>query len=141
MVKGKWYEHVPEAVIENEKVKILWDFNIQTDHQIEARRPDLVVVHKLERVTKIVDFAVPFDSRVLTKETEKIEKYQDLAREVKKLWNTKVEVIPIIVGSLGCTSNRFKAWCEKLDLCIDVKDVQKTTLLQSARILRKVLEM
>ena len=36
----------------------MWDFSIQTDHVIEARRPDLVVVDKKERSCKIIDFAV-----------------------------------------------------------------------------------
>ena len=40
----KWYEQEPESVLENEDYKILWDFSIHTDHVIEARRPDLVVV-------------------------------------------------------------------------------------------------
>ena len=38
-VKSKWYEHLPEAVIENDSCKILWDFTIQVDHFITARRP------------------------------------------------------------------------------------------------------
>ena len=59
----KWYEHEPGSVLENEDYKILWDFSIQTDHVIEARRPDLVVVDK-ERSCKIIDFAVPGDSRI-----------------------------------------------------------------------------
>ena len=50
----KWYEHEPESVLENEDYKILWDFSIQTDHVIEARRPDLVVVDKKERSCKII---------------------------------------------------------------------------------------
>ena len=40
------YEHNAEKVTENEKAKILWDFNIQTDHIIQARRPDIVVKDK-----------------------------------------------------------------------------------------------
>ena len=58
------YEHEPETVLENEDYKILWDFSIQTDHVIEAQRPDLIVVHKKERSCKIIDFAVPEDSRI-----------------------------------------------------------------------------
>ena len=38
--------HNPESVLENETPKILWDFDIQTDHLIPARRPDLVTVIK-----------------------------------------------------------------------------------------------
>ena len=42
----KWYMHKPESVLENEMHKILWDFEIQIDHLILARRPDLVIVKK-----------------------------------------------------------------------------------------------
>ena len=45
----KWYEYEPESALENEDYKILWGFSIQTDHVIEAQRPDLVVVDKKER--------------------------------------------------------------------------------------------
>ena len=53
----KWYEYEPESLL------ILWDSSIQTDHVIEARRPDLIVADK-ERSCKIIDFAVPGDSRI-----------------------------------------------------------------------------
>ena len=69
--EDKWYEHEPESVLENEDYKILWDFSIQTDHVIEARRPDLIVVDKKERSCKIIDFAVPRDSRIEEKEKDK----------------------------------------------------------------------
>ena len=81
----KWYEHEPEIVLENEDYKILWDFSIKTDHIIEARRPDLVAVDKKERICKIIDFAVPGDSRIEEKEKDKIEKYQDFGRELQKI--------------------------------------------------------
>ena len=43
---SKWYMHNPESVRENETNKLLWDFEIQTDHQISTRRPDLIIIHK-----------------------------------------------------------------------------------------------
>ena len=60
------------------------DFSIQTDHVIEARRPDLIVGFK-ERSCKIIDFAVTRDSRIEEKEKDKIEKYQNLGRELQKI--------------------------------------------------------
>ena len=93
--RDKWHEHEPESVLENEAYKILWDFSIQTDHVIEARRPDLVVVDKIERSCKIIDFGVPGDSRIEEKEKGKIEKYQGLGRELQKIWNVKVKIIPL----------------------------------------------
>ena len=85
----------------------MWDFSIQTDHVIEARRPNLVVVDKKERSCKIIDFAVPGDSRIEEKEKDKLEKYQDLGREFKKIWNVKVKIILLVVGSLGAIPKQF----------------------------------
>ena len=53
----------------------MWYFSIQTDHVIESRRPDLVVVYKKEKSCKIIDFAVPADNRIEEKEKDKVEKY------------------------------------------------------------------
>ena len=87
--------------MENNVSTILWYFNINTDHVIQARRPDLAIKDKIKNECRIVDFAIPFDSRIETKEYEKLNKYQDLARELKKLWNMNVQVIPIITCALG----------------------------------------
>ena len=81
----------------------MWDFSIQTDHVIEARRPDLVVVDK-ERSCKIIDSAVPGDRRI-EEEKDQIEKHQDLGSELQKIWNVKVKIIPLFVGSLGAIPN------------------------------------
>ena len=45
-------------------MKLLWDFNIQTDNVIEARRPDLVLVDKEKKERQIIDIAIPVDTRV-----------------------------------------------------------------------------
>ena len=119
----------------------MWDFSIQTDHVIEARRPDLVIVDKKERTCKIIDFAVPGDSRIEEKEKEKIEKYQDLGRELKKLWNLRVKIIPLVVGSLGAIPKQFDKRLEDIGVSVGIGQVQKTVLLGTARILRKVLEI
>ncbi len=86
---NKWYMHNPAPLLENNTHKLLWDFDIQTDHLISARRPDLIIVNnkkqkKKERICKIVDFAVTADNRIKLKECEKKDKYLDLARELKK---------------------------------------------------------
>ena len=100
---NKRYMHNPESVLENKTRKILWDFEIQTDHLISARWPDQVIVNKKkcvcvcvcvwererererERVYRILDFAVPAYHRVKLKESEKRDKYLDLAWELKKI--------------------------------------------------------
>ena len=79
--------------------KILWDFVIQTDHLIPARRPNLVIMNKKKKLPN-GGFAILADYRVKIKENEKRNTYLDLAREQKMLWNMKVTVIPVIIGAL-----------------------------------------
>ena len=136
-----WYDHHAEPVLENNDVKILWDFNIRTDRIIEARRPDIVVVDKRNPETVIIDIAVPGDFRVKDREAEKIEKYQDLAMEIGRMWKTKTKVVPVVVGALGA-QHRLKHWLALLG--VDQKRgniIQQTSLLGSANILRKVLSI
>ena len=54
-----------------------------------------------KRTCWTVDFAVLADHRIKLKESEKKDKYLDLAREFKKLWNMKVTIILILIGALG----------------------------------------
>ena len=91
----------------------------------------------------IVDIAVPGDGRVHEKELEKIEeKYQELRKEISRLWQLKkVQVVTVVIGALGSVTKDFDKWMEKLGIPEDVGVVQKTALLGTARILRKVLEM
>ena len=58
----------------NNNNKLLWDFDIHTDHLISARRTDLIIINKKKRTCKIVDFAVPADHRIKLKECEKKKK-------------------------------------------------------------------
>ena len=58
----KWYDHRIEKVLENDKVKILWDFKIQTYKVIEHSRPDITLTEIDKRVCTMIDVTWPFDS-------------------------------------------------------------------------------
>ena len=68
-----------------------WDFEIKTNPPIQVRRPSLDLINK-KRTGNLVDFAVSADHRVTMKKIEKLDKYLDLARKVKKLWKMKIIV-------------------------------------------------
>ena len=127
--------------MQNEDYKILWDFSTQTDQVIEAWRSDLVVVDKKERSCRIIDFAVPGDSRIEENKKDKIEKHQDLERELQKIWNVKVEIIPLVVGSLGAIPKQFGNRLKQISITAGTAQVQKTVSPGTARILRKVLKI
>ena len=40
-------------------------------------------------------------------EKEKIEAYQDLRRELQKIWHLRVKIMPLVVGSLGAIPQQF----------------------------------
>ena len=122
----KWYEHAPEGAAENEEIKVLWNINIQCDHLIEARRPDLIVIDKKEQKWMIIDIAVPADVRVEEKEKEKVERYQDLKREIRRLWKLRnVEIVPVVIGAPGSVSTEFDRWMGKLGITCNVGVMQK----------------
>ena len=101
----------------------------------------MVVVDKKERSCKIIDFAVPGDSRIEEKEKDKIAKYQDLGRELQKIWNVKVKIIPLFVGSLGTILKQFGSRLKQIGITAGTTEIQNTVLLGTARILRKFLEI
>ena len=68
---------------------------MRTDHEIGARRPGLVIIDKRDKICQIIGVAIPEDGSVREKENEKVEKYQDLAREVRTIWGMRTKVIGI----------------------------------------------
>ena len=132
----------PAPFQENDTHKLLWDFDIQTDHLFSARRPDLIIINKKKKkkICKIVNFAVPADHRIKLKECEKRDKCLDFARELKKLWNMKVTIIPIVIGAFGRVTKGLLKGLGDLEFDDRVETIQTTALLKTARILRRVLE-
>ena len=58
-----------QKVSENDEVKILWDFQIQTKRHLEHNTSDILVIEW--RNVQIIDIAIPGDARVENKELEK----------------------------------------------------------------------
>ena len=65
----------------------------------------MVVVDKKRTTWEITDIPVPGDSRI--EEKGKIEKYQDLRRELQKIWNVRVKIIPLVISSLDAIPKQF----------------------------------
>ena len=87
-----------------------------------------------------MDFEVLADHRVKFKECEKRDKYLDLIKELKKVWNMKVTTIPIVIDALSTVSKRLIQGLEDLKIMGRVDTAQTIVLLRSARILTSVLE-
>ena len=115
---------------------LLW-----TDHFITARWPDMIFIDKKHHECQIIDFAISYDTRVDDKEVEKIEKYLDLARELKKVSNMKVIMVPLVVGALGTPAKELEKRLKTIGIETKITELQKTVLIHTSRILRKVIEV
>ena len=99
-----------------------------------------MVVDKVKKDPMIIDVEIPGDARVCDKEREKIEKYSLFKDEIERLWQIKkVVAIPILVGALGTITTKFEKYIENLGTEIRIEHVQKSALLGTASIIRKVL--
>ena len=85
----------------------------------------------------MVDFAVPADHRIKRKENEKKDKYLDLARELNKLWNISVTIIPVGIGAFGTVTKGLSKGLEDLEVGGRVETIKTTALLRMAKILKE----
>ena len=67
------------------RVKIMWNFQIQTKKMVMANQPDIAVVDKHQRTTMVIDVVIPSNSKIRKTEHEKLEKSQGLKEELEKM--------------------------------------------------------
>ena len=116
--------------MENDSWKILWDVTIQTDHVIEARRPDMVIIDKTKNECN-VDFGCLFHSRIEEREKDKMKGSNNLKRELQKIWDMLVEVNPVVVGALRMTPKKLKQRLSDAGLETRIVELLRTTTLYS----------
>jgi len=68
-----------------------------------------------------------------------LRRFKDLTIEIQCMWNVKTKVIPVITGANGTISNSFRKYVRNITGRHEVKELQKTAILGTAHILRKVL--
>ena len=136
-----WYDEVPDPVrvSANGRFEIRWDQKIHTPRAIKHNRPDVVVIDREEKKWTMIDFAVCFDANVERKEVEKMEVYNELATLVRGAHKVKVDIVPIVVGTLGVVSKGLEGWLKKLEVGDIIGGLQTTALICTAAILKKVL--
>jgi hypothetical protein len=83
-VTDKYYKHIPKRDITDNGITIMWDVLVITDRTIPANIPDMVQHDKKEKTSLLINTAIPDDSNVKTKETEKLKKYKDLENKVSR---------------------------------------------------------
>jgi hypothetical protein len=118
---------------------ILWNQQVQTDRTIPNNKPDNIIRDNEEGTCMLIDVAILGERNVIKKEAEKILKYKDLTIEIQHMWKVKTRVMPVIIGATGTISKSFRKYISSVPGNHAVKELQKTAILGTAHILRKVL--
>ena len=131
--------------LENARAKLLWDFEFNLRKTTAARRPDLILEDKEKKYIWICDMACLQKINVEEKRNEKQTKYRKLAFELRETRvGYNIVVIPFMIGALG---GGVKETIQQIDRIfgkgnwgkIIVGEMQKTILMDSESIIRKVL--
>ena len=87
-----------------------------------------------------MDVAIPADRNVVQKEAEKKLKYRSLCIELQRMWNLKCTIVPVIIGATGIVTRSLKKNLETIPGNHSIDLLQKTAILGTSHIIRKVLQ-
>lgn len=138
-----YYKYSPERVCETPTHTIYWDRTIQTDHQVNHNRPDIVLMDKTTNTCTIVDVAIPSPVNIKEKHKEKIAKYVPLAAELKQIWRLEsAQILPMVLGATGEIPKALLENLETLDMPQGIyMEMQRAVILATANIVRKVFNI
>ena len=100
-----------------------------------------MVMEKNTKKCLTIDVACPVDNNLILKRNEKLDNYSELRLEIARMWDKETLIVPIIIGALGSIPNDLECNLNKLGISYSVGTSQKSVLLGTANILRKVLSI
>ena len=133
----KWYLHKQESVLENERHKILWDFEIQTDCSIPVRRPNQVSINKKEKKITWCGSCPLCRHRVKIKAKKQISESCQRSEELVEHEGEDD------TNNSWCTRNNpqcLEKFHGEQEIRGRIKTIQTTALLKLPRILARVLK-
>jgi len=80
------------------------------------------------------------DRNVVQKEAEKKLKYKSLCIEIQRMWNLKCTIVQVIIGATGIVTRSLRKNLEAVPGKHSIDSVQKTAILGTSHIIRKVLQ-
>ena len=87
----------------------------------------------------LIGIAIPDDSNVNTKETEKLSKYKYLEIEVSRMWKVRTKIVPVTTGALGTIKKRSNQNLQLLPGHWPATDLLKIALMSTAQSICVVL--
>jgi hypothetical protein len=112
---------------------------VQTDRTIPNNKPDIIISDNEKGTCMLLDVGISGDRNVTKKEAEKILKYKHLTIKVQCMWDVRTSATPVIIGATGTISKSFRKYLSNVPRKHDIKELQKTAILGTTHIFRKIL--
>ena len=112
---------------------------MRTDRTVADNKPDIIIRDNEKGTCMLIDVATPGDRNVIKRESEKILKYKDLVIGIKRMWNVKSKVMPVITGATGTISKSLRQYLTNIAGKHAIKELQTSDILDTAHKLREVL--
>nr|CAI5831238.1 unnamed protein product [Callosobruchus analis] len=131
-----------ESVVENERCRIYWNYSFPTLELVQANKPDIVLLDHQQKTMFVIEFSVPAEVNIVSKEEEKRTKYQELLGQLRRLWpDYPVSLLVMVIRSLGGMRNTLLSALHAIPVCTVVAHIlaarmQKAVILGSLRLLR-----
>lgn len=137
-----YYKYSPTVILENDGFRMYWDRTIITDKTVHHNRPDITLIHKRNKVTYLIDIAVPNTHNLQATHTAKIAKYADLSIELKDQWKMdSVVTVPIVLSATGVIPKTLHKSIATLELPPSTFiELQKAAILNTCHVMRKFLD-
>jgi hypothetical protein len=139
--KSPYYKCKPASVLENDNFKLYWNSNILTDKTIPFNRPYITFINKKTKNTFLIDIAVPNTHNLAKTVTDKQNKYQELANEIRAIWKQNTaQMIPLVISSTGVIPKSLPQSLKRLNLYPNTyTQMQKFVILGTCEIVRNFL--
>jgi hypothetical protein len=128
-------------VLENDNFKLYWNRGIITDKTVPSNRPDITLTNKKTKNTFLIDTAIPNTHNLAKTVTEKQNKYQELANEIRVMWKQDaVQVVPMVISATGIIPKSLSQSLKRLNLHPNTYiQMQKVVILGICSIVRNFL--
>ena len=134
-----WYKAAWKkgTVIEKPGKKLVLDFEYRMRKTTTTRRPDLTLEDAEECTIWLVDMACPGEANIAEKRRKKLQKYQQLAFEIRESRvGFIVKIVPLVIGCLGRGMVKLEEQIKKLIKGKSrqqwvVREMRKTVLIKS----------
>ena len=139
-----YYEYTPESVLESSGCKLYWDRSVLTDRTILANRPDIILTIKNSKMTYLIDITIPNTHNLQQAYGEKLNKYLELAEEIRKMWRQdRVLMVPLVMSATGVVPKTLPKNLKELGIFGGgiITTVQKAVLLSTCATVRRFLNL